>query len=305
MRLRIASDDRNEQGVQILNDRYPFDFFILPINISAEVRFQWAMSDVDSELRTNLSLMNEMFDSILRDANIPVPDVPDIDLTTSQDFPAIGELLLCKLSAIEKCCDTASASTQKKYDARSLRDKIAVKRRQLAELEAENAALAETAKRQERALRQMNNGGDDAAEAQQSVVKLRQQLAAAQKEIKTLEERRHGLLAENRRLKGQIQSAQKASAVEADQMDTATSEEELNATLAQLEAKQKDLEARRQREQEAYQRKMLALKDQKERLTEEKAELEQRLRDKQKELELIHSTASKSRFPPPPQIRRK
>jgi hypothetical protein len=92
--------------------------------------------DLDTELRTNLCLMNEMFDSIIRDANIPSPDVPDVDLTTSQDFPSMGELLLGKLAAIEKCCDTAAASTQKKYDARTIRDKIAVKRRQLAELEA-------------------------------------------------------------------------------------------------------------------------------------------------------------------------
>jgi chromosome segregation ATPase len=243
--------------------------------------------------------MNEMFNSIIHDANIPAPDVVEVDPMTSQDFAAMGEMLLGKLAAIEKCCDTAAASTQKKYDARTIRDKIAVKRRQLAELEAENAALVETAKRQERALRQLSQGGEDAAEAQQNVVKLRQQLAAAQKEIKVLEERRHGLLAESRRLKGQLQATQKASAAVTDQADAAASEEELNATIEQLQKRHDELEARKQKEQAAYQKKMQALKDQKEKLTQEKVDLEQRLRDKQKKLEMIHATASKGRFAPP------
>lgn len=255
-----------------------------------------AKPDLDTELRTNLCLMNEMFDNIIRDAKIPSSQLPTVDLTTSQDFASMGEMLLGKLAAIEKCCDTAAASTQKKYDARTIRDKIAVKRRQLAELEAENAALVETAKRQERALRQMNQGGDDAVEAQQNVLKLRNQLQAAQKEIKVLEERRHGLLAENRRLKGQLAQTQKAIDKADEQPEAGTNEEELNATLAQLEEKQQQLEAKKQREQNAYQKKMAQLKTQKEELSQRKAELEQRLKEKQKELELIHSKA-KTRMP--------
>ena len=256
------------------------------------------MSDLDSELRTNLCLMNEMFDNIIRDANIARPDVPTVDLTTSEDFATMGEMLLGKLAAIEKCCDTAAASSQKKYDARAIRDKIAVKRRQLAELEAENAALVETAKRQEKALRQMNQGGDEAIEAQQNVMKLRNQLQAAQKEIKVLEERRHGLLAENRRLKGQLQNTQKSG----DAGDGAN-EEDLNSSLAALEDKQQQLEARKQREQSAYQKKMAQLKQQKEELTAKKAELEKKLKERQKELELIH-TKAKSRFPAAPALKK-
>lgn len=259
-------------------------------------------TDLDTELRTNLCLMNDMFDSILRDANIPPPDVPVADLTSSQDFGAMGEMLLGKLASIEKCCDAAAASTQKKYDARTIRDKIAVKRRQLAELEAENAALVDTAKRQERALRQMN-AGDDTVEAQQNVLKLRSQLQAAQKEIKVLEERRHGLLAENRRLKGQLQQTQKAIAKSDEGVEAAANEGDLAANVAELEEKQQQLEARKQREQGAYQRKMATLKAQKEELAERKAALELRLREKQKELELIHSKA-KGRFPAPPSLKK-
>ena len=256
-------------------------------------------TDIDSELRTNLCLMNEMFDGIIHDANIPPPDVPSVDLTTSQDFAKMGEMLLGKLAAIEKCCDTAAASTQKKYDARTIRDKIAVKRRQLAELEAENAALVETAKRQEKALRQMNQGSDDATEAQQNVLKLKNQLAAAQKEIKVLEDRRHTLLAENRRLKGQIQTSQKA--MEKPDVPAAQNEEDLKATLASLEERQQMLEQKKQREQAAYQKKMAQLKKQKEELTARKQELEQKLKEKQKELKLIHDKAS-ARYPPPPGV---
>jgi chromosome segregation ATPase len=250
--------------------------------------------ELDSELRANLVLMNGMFDSIIREANIPVPDVPSVDLDTSEDFAAMGEMLLGKLAAIEKCCDTAAASTQRKSDARTIRDKIAVKRRQLAELEAENAALVETARRQERALRQMNQGGNEAVEAQQNVLKLKQQLAAAQKEIKALEDRRHQLLAENRRLKGQIQAAPKSD----DAAEQQLNEEDLNATIAALEERQRQLDVRREREQQTYQRKMAQLREQKEELAQKKAGLEQTIREKQKELELLHSKA-KSRYPAP------
>ena len=134
-------------------------------------------------------------------------------------------------------------------------------------------------------------------------MKLRNQLQAAQKEIKVLEERRHGLLAENRRLKGQLQTTQKAIAKTDEGVEAAANEEDLNASLVALEEKQQQLEARKQREQGAYQKKMAQLKAQKEELTAKKNELEQRLKEKQKELELIHSKA-RARFPQPPTLRK-
>lgn len=244
------------------------------------------MADVDAELRKNLYLMNEMFDNIIKEANIPKQNLPEVDLTTSDDFTAMSEMLLGKLSAIENCCDTAAASTQRKYDARTIRDKIAIKRRQLAELEAENQALVDTAKRQEKALRQLNAGNDEHIEAQQNVLKLRNQLQAAQKEIKVLEERRHGLLAENRKLKGQVHAQQKA--IDNDQQNPA-SETDLNASVSALKEREAQLEARKKREQKAYNKKMAMLKEQKDNLLQQKAELEARIREKEKELELIHS----------------
>jgi chromosome segregation ATPase len=220
---------------------------------------------------------------------------------TSGDFPAIGEVLLNKLSAIEQRCNIIPGLSPSKYDPQRIRDKIAAKRQQLADLEAENAALAETLKQQERALHDPN---PDLEEGEPNSHRLRRQLAAAQGEVKSQEERRHGLLAENRRLKAQIQATRKAfAAAAADQEDAATTEDELNATLAQLEKKQKEIDARRQREQTAYEKKMQSLKEERERLLEEKAALEQKLRDKQKELEMIQATATKSHFPS--QIRRK
>jgi chromosome segregation ATPase len=248
--------------------------------------------------------MNEMFDNIMCEANIPPPDVPSVDLFSCQDFSAMSEMLLGKLSAIEKSCETAAASTQKKYDARTIRDKIALKRRQLAELERENAALEETVKRQERALREVNRSSEDLNEAKGNVVRLRQQLAAVQKEIKLLEDQRHVALAENRRLKGQLQATQRASKeIPAPRADA--TEEELTQTIEQLQKKQHELEEKRQKEYSVYQGRIQALQHQKEDLLQEKAALEQRIKDKQKELELIHSTAAKSRFPAPLQLRRK
>jgi chromosome segregation ATPase len=168
--------------------------------------------------------------------------------------------------AIEKCSDTAAASTQKKYDARAICDKIAVERRQLSELETENAALVETAKHQERALRQLSHGDDDAAEAPRKVAKLRRELAAAQKEMKTFEERRHGLLVEN----GQLEATEKGSAGVTDRGEA--NEGELSARLEQVEKRQEELEARKRKEQAAYEKKMQGLEEQKERKKERKKE---------------------------------
>lgn len=249
--------------------------------------------ELDAELRKNLCLMNEMFDNIIRDANIPQESLPVVDLTTSTDFAQMGEMLLGKLSMIENCCDSAASSTQKKYDARTIRDKIAVKKKQLADLEAENSALVETAKRQEKALRQMNQGNDDQVEAQQNVLKLRSQLQAAQKEIKILEERRHGLLAENRKLKGQAAAQQRSMEPEAD----APTEEEMSSTVDALKEKEQQLELRKEREKKAYSKKMQALKEQKDALTQQKAELEQKIKEKEMELKLIHEKGKKPFVP--------
>jgi len=254
------------------------------------------MTEIDTELRANLGLMNNMFNDILNKAQIPIDNIQDADVTTSDDFSLIGEMLLGKLSLIEKCCDTAAASTQKKFDARTIKDKISMKKRQLTELEAENAALVETTKRQEKALKQMNQTDDETVEAQQNILKLKNQLQAAQREIKILEEKRHGLMSDNRRLKGQLQNTQRSVGKE-DTLE-GTNEEKIKETIQTLEEKQKQLEIRKQREQAAYQKKMKSLKDQKDQLAQKKTDLEMKVKEKQKELELIHEKAGK-RYPQP------
>jgi chromosome segregation ATPase len=80
-------------------------------------------------------------------------------------------------------------------------------------------------------------------------------LGAAQKEIKALEEKRHQLLAENRRLKGKLQATQKAIRRPEEAATQPANEDDLNATLTALEEKQRRLEARVEREQRTYQRK--------------------------------------------------
>ena len=242
-------------------------------------------TDLDTELRTNLCLMNELFENIIHENHIKIDNIPSVDITTSEDFAEMGEMLLGKLSAIEQFCDSAASSTQKKYDARTIRDKIAVKKKQLQELESENSALVETAKRQEKALKKMNATSGDVVEAQQNVIRLKNQLQAAQKEIKIMEERRHNLLAENRRLKGQLQAQQKESNGEG--QTEMMSEEELNQAIQQLQDRQTQLELRKQREKTAYVQKMSALKEQKDEKMKLKQELEQKIKEKEMQLKLI------------------
>ena len=249
-------------------------------------------SELDTELRTSLCLMNELFENIIKDNRIKVEDIPSVDITTSEDFSEMGEMLLGKLSAIEQFCDSASSSTQKKYDARTIKDKIAVKKKQLQELESENTALVETAKRQEKALKKMNATSGDVVEAQQNIIKIKNQLQAAQKEIKIMEERRHNLLAENRRLKGQLQAQQKEASGES--QNEALSEEELNIAIQQLKDRQTQLELRKQREKAAYMQKMSALKEQKDEKAKTKQELEQRIKEKEMQLKLIQDKSKQS-----------
>ena len=213
--------------------------------------------DFNAKLRENLCHMNEMFDNIIRDANIPVPDTPNVDPATTDDIELLREMLVGKLSAIEKCCDSAFASSQKKYDAQTIKDKIAQKRRQLATLEEENQALVETARRQQKQLRRIEKNTEEGSEAQSNVNKLMNQLQTAQNEIIDIEERRHGILAENRKLRQQENPP-----------------EELT------EEKQQQREARKQKQ----------LKQQKEEWTQKKNELEKRLIEKQKELKLIRES---------------
>ena len=250
------------------------------------------MTDLDTELRTNLCLMNELFDGIITSNHITLGDIPSVDLTTSQDFAEMGEMLLGKLSAIEGFCDAAASSTQKKYDLRTIKDKIAVKKKQLQELESENSALVETAKRQEKALRKMNTTSGDVVEAQQNVIKLKNQLQAAQREIKLMEDKRHEILAENRRLKGQLQAQQKETAGEQAQKELPT-EDELNTALQQLKDRGAQLEARKQREKSTYTQKMSALKEQKDQLAKTKADLEQKIKEKEMQLKLIQEKGKK------------
>ena len=184
--------------------------------------------DFNATLRDNLCHMNEMFDKIIRDANIPVPETPNIDPATSDDVEQLREMLVGKLSAIERCCDSAFASSQKRYDSESIKEKIEQKRRQLANLEAENAALVETAKKQQKQLRRIGSNTDKGSEAETNVNKLVGQLIAAQNEIKELKVRRKDILAENKKLS----------------QDNGENQEEMT------EEKKQQREARRQRQLE-------------------------------------------------------
>lgn len=222
--------------------------------------------DFNGKLRENLCHMNEMFDNIIRDANIPVPDTPNVDPSTTDDIEQLREMLVGKLTAIEQCCDSAFASSQKKYDAQTIKDKIEQKRRQLAKLEEENHALVETAKKQQKQLRRLGNNTENGSDAQKNVNKLMDQLQSAQNEIKDLERRRHGILEENRRI-----SAQEKGPSPPEEM---------------TEEKRQQREARRQKQ----------LQQQKEEYTQKKIELEKRLKEKQKELAVITSNA-KSKVP--------
>ncbi|KAH0791550.1 hypothetical protein GPJ56_004537 [Histomonas meleagridis] len=136
-----------------------------------------------------------------------------------------------------------------------------------------------------------HENSDESIEAQQSVLKLKNQLQAAQKEIKVLEERRHTLLAENRRLKGQIKQTQEAK--NKNESQQIPSEDELDKALDALEKRRQQLEEQQNREKNSYQRKMLQLKKQKEELTQRKSELEAQLVEKQNELESIHKASSR------------
>ena len=231
----------------------------------------------DREIRQNLIRMNKMLDDIIRDANIPVPDIQDVDLTICNDFQKMSEMLLGKLSVIEACCDTAAVSTDKKYDPKIIRDKIALKKKQLAELESENATLTEIARKQEKQIEQMNANDDNSNEQQQHVLKLRKELKDAQAEIKELEEQRTQLINENKRKKGEITRGEKVA-----------QGGPLSQQQIALKEKESDMEAKKERERKIYEKKMESLRKEKENLSRKKAELEEEIKRKEDELRAIH-----------------
>ena len=237
----------------------------------------------DRELRHNLILMNEMLDSIIRDANIPTPAIQEVDLTVSTNFEKMSEMLLGKLSVIEACCDTAAISTDKKYDPKMIRDKIALKKKHLAELESENATLTEIARKQEKQIEEMNAGDDISTEQQQHVLKLRSQLQEAQKEIKELEKQRTELINENRRKKGDAHPADRVP----------KPNQSLSEQQVALKEKENDMEAKKERERRIYEKKMESLKTEKEKLAARKAELEEEIKKKEAILKGIHEKQKK------------
>ena len=240
-------------------------------------------SQDDYELRHNLVLMNEMLDSIIRDANIPLPNIQEVDLKVSNNFEKMSEMLLAKLSVIEACCDTAAISTDKKYDPKMIRDKIALKKKHLAELESENATLTEIARKQERQLAEMNGGDDISTEQQQHVLKLRKELQEAQKEIKELELQRTQLINENKRRKGDTIHTERIQ-----KPNQPLSEEQVA-----LKERQSDMEAKKERERRVYEKKMEGLRTEKERLAAKKAELEEEIKKKEDILKEIHQKQKK------------
>ena len=221
----------------------------------------------DQDIRHNLVMMNEMLDSIIRDANIPIPKIEEVNLEVSTDYQKMSEMILGKLTIIESCCDTAGISTDRKYDPKTIRDKIIIKKKQLAELESENVRLKNIADKQEKQLEKMGVNDEEKLEQQQKVLKLRAELLDAQKEIKELEEQRRREIEENNKKKVDLQKNK--------------------APLPQ------DQEEKRERERRVYDRKMTALKAEEQELRTKQQELEEEIKQKEKILKEIHDKQPK------------
>jgi chromosome segregation ATPase len=191
----------------------------------------------------------------------------------------MGEMLLGKLEAIEKCCDLSGASIQPTYDPRKIRERIARKRRRLVEIEAENATLVEVAQRHEFALQEVEQGGDGVSEAELHVNILKERLASAQRDVRALDEKRRQMLAERHRLNVQLEVTQRVVGKEGVATDP-DDEDKLKEALDSLEE-------RKDKEYEAYQRKIEQIRERKDRLLNEKAVLEQTLKETHKKLDLI------------------
>lgn len=236
--------------------------------------------ETDEDVRQNIMSMNALFDAIISDANILNEGIEEVDLTQTNDLEAIAAMMLGKLSLIESCCDSNAIATQKKYDARKLRDRIQIKKKQLAELEIENANLIESAKKQEKLIQQTHATAVDFMDDQQTILKLRLELQQAQNEIKVLEEKRKGLILDSKH--------------QAHDISEFANQDPSDPNLLQaLKEKEQELEAQRERERRAYLKRMAQFKAQREDLNKRKAQLEAEIAQKNDELSNIHASKQK------------
>jgi chromosome segregation ATPase len=234
------------------------------------------MAALDAELRDRLSRLNSMFDNVIEYGEIPPPSLPEVDISTSQDFPAMHKLLIGKIKVIEKSYAVVRSSIPTKYDATTIRNKIALKRRELVALKSDNASLSQTCAQQERALAELTRSRAAMSSCQENVERLREGVIAAQKEIRLMERRRTELLANNRQLRAQRQAIENAVA------ELAGLENE-----EAIAKRQKEIAERKIKEQNQWQEKLQALQKEKDELVAKKTELAQRVKEKQKQLQLI------------------
>lgn len=224
----------------------------------------------------NLIAMNALMDGVIQDANIPSSDIPNVDLMQSTDFEAISAMLLSKLALIESCCSAEAIENQKKYDARKIRDKISIKKKQIAELEIENTKLADEVKKNDKIINQPDIKTSDFVDDQQTLLKLRIDLQAAKNEIKVLEDKRKGLLKDSN-----ITASVDLSDDQAAQDETLTQEQE------------QEIENQREHEKRIYLRRMAAFKTQTEELNRIKQNLEKEIAEKNDQLTAIHNAKNK------------
>lgn len=139
------------------------------------------MNNINNELYQKYSRLNDMLNNIIQGACVPNGIVSNI--SSDQSFDEISKILISKLLVIEACFDD-SLSIQKKYDPHTIKEKIGIKKRNLADLKSENNMLIAKIKKQE----QMNQCTTN--ESQKYIFELRNQLCIAKEQIKVLESKR-------------------------------------------------------------------------------------------------------------------
>jgi chromosome segregation ATPase len=248
--------------------------------------------DLDTDIRLSLNEMNTMFDTIITNGNISPPSVPSVDIATSQDFPAIEAMLRGKLTAIGQSYDTSLNPTRIRYDATTLKNQITFMRGQLEAVRSENASLLEALTRQERAVRLLARGNGAIDIAKENVCRLRENQTAAEHELKLIEETHIALLAENRCLCGRLQAAEKAEQ-EMHDLEAPKDGEALTQMINQLQLRQEEIDTRHEKKKSKAQARFRALQEELDVITKRKAALERRLREQQKEFDLIHGKMTK------------
>jgi DNA repair exonuclease SbcCD ATPase subunit len=237
---------------------------------------------LDVELRTAICLINDMMNNVFKyTADLPMPsNLPVIDISTTDDYKGLADVLRRKFDVIEAACDEVLKMNPQKLNNASIRAHLKYRQNELAILEKEIEKLKARIKQQEVLAAAKKKREAEEIAKEKAVV--RRQISEFIGLIAKLEEERAHLLAEKKRIASKVSRMELLVAKEADIPPPDITDDDISMVLDSLELRQQALEKRKIRKQMRYARQMQELQVKEKSLAKARKQLIKKLEERQK-----------------------